>query len=443
MSEVLNTAGEDSSATQSNKIEQTPNAYNVRPLKRLLDRCIFVWVVLWLFFCSKALLPLLLTTDGNAGYDESQKNLIQKITMVFLSLSVYFLLFYYRGIISIFTKNVLLVAVLVLAWLSFFWSLDPDVTLRRSIILTSFTIIACGIVLKYDFGDIIRIILCLGLLIIVLSLYFIVFDPSLGFNPDGRGARGAFSHKNILSEFLLVTVVAAIVAARMRLLPRIIGYAYVLVYAVLLLMASSATAWIIAILMLGLFLLVEMRRLPFKYFAVLVAFGISLAILASSVVIINLDGFFSILDRDPTLTGRDAVWVYAGRKIAERPFFGYGYSAFWESEPNFSFVVQRLQWQITHAHNGFLQVWLELGLAGLLLLIIYLFQSLTRFLKSEPSQNLKLFIMPTLIGLLAYNMAETQLLDSKNIGWIVILICLLLTTPGLAKIRARYSGQTM
>ncbi len=266
-----------------------------------------------------------------------------------------------------------------------------------------------------------------------------IFDQNLGFNIDGRGARGVFIHKNVFSEFLLVTIIAAVVAIRMRLLPTMLGYAFLLVYAVLLLMANSATAWVIAALMLGIYALTELRQLPFKVFAPLVAFGTAIAVLVVSLTVFNLDAFFLALNRDPTLTGRDAVWAYVGRMMQERFFFGYGYAAFWESEPILSYVVDSLNWRITHAHNGFLQVWIELGLVGFALIVLCLLQCLLRFFFSKPSQDLRAFLLPTLIGLIVYNLVETQLLVSKNIGWLIILICLFLTTPKLEEIRKRFS----
>jgi O-antigen ligase len=278
--------------------------------------------------------------------------------------------------------------------------------------------------------------------VVALSIFLMIFDPHLAFNIDGRGARGVFLHKNGFAEFLLVTIAAVMVAIRMQLLPRPIGIALLLIHMMLLLMANSATAWGAAVLVIGVYVLIEMRRLPFKIFAALLAFSTAFTILVVSLIVFNLDSLFSAIDRDPTLTGRDAIWAYAGRMIQERFFFGYGYAAFWESKPVLSYIEATLNWQITHAHNGFLQIWIELGLVGFCLMVLYLVLSLLRFFLAKPSKELQAFVLPTTIGLIGYNLAETQLLLSKNLGWTVTLICLLLTTPNLAEIRARFSRQS-
>jgi len=406
---------------------------------RLIDHGIFATFLVWLFFCSEALLPLLMTAGGEAELSNSQRNIIQNITKLFIVFSIFLFIYNFKGIIFIFSKNILFLLIIILSWLSYLWSIDPDITFRRCLIFTSFSVVLCSIVLQYDLKKIIKLILYLNIIVVILSIFLMIFDPYLGFNLDGRGARGVFVHKNVFSEFLLVTIIAVMVAVRMRLLPTMIGYPYLLVYAALLVMTNSATAWVVAVLMVGIYAVTELKRLPFKVFACLVAFGTAFTILFVSLTVFNLDSFFLALNRDPTLTGRDAVWAYVGLMIQERFFFGYGYAAFWESERILSYVVASLNWHITHAHNGFLQVWIELGLVGFCLTILYFLQCMLRFFLSKPSQELRAFLLPTLIGLIIYNLGETQLLISKNIGWLIILICLFLTTPKLDEIRRRFS----
>lgn len=73
------------------------------------------------------------------------------------------------------------------------------------------------------------------------------------------------------------------------------------------------------------------------------------------------------LGRDPTLTDRTKIWsILLSMKIS--PLFGTGYESFW--------LGPRLQWfwqsaglgHINEAHNGFLEVYLNLGIIGLFFL---------------------------------------------------------------------------
>lgn len=407
----------------------------------LIDKSIFIALLAWLFYASDALIPLLMTGGENVDLDDGQRQTLQSITKIFLGLSIYLVLSNVRGMVELLLRNALLVVIMLLACISYVWSIDPEITLRRCIILISFALLACATVLQYELRDIVKLFFALSVVVAALSLYFIVFQPLLGMNPDGRGARGAFLHKNIFSEFLMVTFMAVIAAIRMRVVAGWLGYPLLLVHLALLIMANSATALTVVVVMLGILALVELGRLPFKAFATVTAFGIAIGLLVALLTIVHLEDLFLALDRDPTLTGRDAVWAYARSMIENRALLGHGYAAFWESEPIMSYVMETLNWRITHAHNGYLQVWIELGIIGLSLLILYLLQCLVRFVRLQPSHDLRAFVLPTLIGLLVYNLGETQLMVGKSFGWIMIMICLFLTTPGLERIKARNEGR--
>ena len=407
---------------------------------RLLYRGLATVIFAWLLLASGAVLPSLMTGGGAVDFGESEKSLIQNLSTIFLAISLIFLALYSKEIALLFLKNKALVLLLLITWLSYFWSNDPSVTVRRSLLLTAFTLIACVAVLKLDLPDIIRTLLYLSFFIVGSSIIFLIVFPELGFNPDGRGARGVFLHKNIFSIFLVTTLVATGAAIRLKILPQYWGYGYLALCCFLLILTNSATAWVVALITLAVHLLIKLRGLKLKYFLAIIALGVAAFFLLMPIAIINLDVLFASLDRDPTLTGRDDVWAYALRMIEDRMLLGYGYAAFWESEPFVSYVKETLNWHITHAHNGYLEVWLGLGFVGLGLIVFYYLGCVARLFLSNPSPDIVAFVLPMLLGLIAYNLAETQLMIAKDIGWLIMLICALLTTPGLAEIKRAFQS---
>ena len=72
----------------------------------------------------------------------------------------------------------------------------------------------------------------------------------------------------------------------------------------------------------------------------------------------TLTGFTSALGRDATLTGRTEIWRGLLPDVMRKPFLGYGFSGFWSSE-------RIAEHQIGEAHNGYLDMWLQLGAVGL------------------------------------------------------------------------------
>jgi exopolysaccharide production protein ExoQ len=88
-------------------------------------------------------------------------------------------------------------------------------------------------------------------------------------------------------------------------------------------------------------------------------------------VISHLVQVTGLLDRSPTLTGRVQLWILSCVAALRRPWLGYGYEAFWLPDTAF---VQRIwhvmNWNAPSAHNGFIELWLELGIIGTLLFLL-------------------------------------------------------------------------
>ena len=83
--------------------------------------------------------------------------------------------------------------------------------------------------------------------------------------------------------------------------------------------------------------------------------------------------------RDVTLTDRTDLWTDLMDIAAERPLLGVGYGAFWIG--NTHNLWDRHLWRPNQGHNGYLDVYLELGVVGLVLLLAVLATSFLSLLK--------------------------------------------------------------
>ena len=90
------------------------------------------------------------------------------------------------------------------------------------------------------------------------------------------------------------------------------------------------------------------------YFLADVAFGISS-------ILIN------VLGRDSTLTGRTEIWQQL-LDFHTNPVVGVGFESFWLGE-RLRQIGELYWWQANEAHNGYLEIYLNLGLIGVFLLI--------------------------------------------------------------------------
>ncbi len=76
------------------------------------------------------------------------------------------------------------------------------------------------------------------------------------------------------------------------------------------------------------------------------------------------------LGKDISLTGRDDIWSRVLREAWEHPVFGGGYGAFWLGPGGPSdWIHQELYWIPYQAHNGYIDIFNELGFVGLTLVV--------------------------------------------------------------------------
>ncbi|KFC70683.1 O-antigen polymerase [Devosia sp. LC5] len=73
---------------------------------------------------------------------------------------------------------------------------------------------------------------------------------------------------------------------------------------------------------------------------------------------------------DPTFTGRADIWQLALDAAGRRPLTGYGYNVFWDTGVIYAVAGSNdTAAQVSHAHNGFLDIAISAGVPGLLLVL--------------------------------------------------------------------------
>jgi exopolysaccharide production protein ExoQ len=147
----------------------------------------------------------------------------------------------------------------------------------------------------------------------------------------------------------------------------------------------------------------------------LIAFGAAVPFLGGS----NVAAFSSVLGRDQTLTGRTDVWAEVMPARDRQPLLGYGFGSFWTD-------ARRELYDIPTAHNGYLDVLLEVGEVGLVFYTAWLL-SCTRQLHRALllDHAWASFGICLLLMSLIYNITESALNSTTDyITAVVILGCL-------------------
>jgi O-antigen ligase len=138
-------------------------------------------------------------------------------------------------------------------------------------------------------------------------------------------------------------------------------------------------------------------------------------------VLLNSSAFLSMLSRDSTLTGRIPLWSAAANSIAEHPWLGYGYAAFWKRITGDSAVVTlAVGWNAPHAHNGYLDMCLDVGLLGLGLFAWGSAVTLRRAVNLFQKGSVRAAKWPLiyLIFFAVYNLTESCIFRSNTFLWL-------------------------
>ncbi len=221
-----------------------------------------------------------------------------------------------------------------------------------------------------------------GFLLIPASVFLIRYSTlGRGFDPDGNAMNtGVTTNKNMLGV-LVLTIGLATLWHLLALLPakgqyrrssRLIAQGILLGFILgLLYQAHSATSVACFLLGSGLIVVCGLPRVQRKP-GLLHGIVFSLVIGGGLLMLIGGDALVAgALGRDSNLTGRTDIWK-AVIPLAQNPLIGTGFESFWNSAAKTlrSFSQANMFGNLNSAHNGYIEVYLNLGLVGVGLIVM-------------------------------------------------------------------------
>ncbi len=130
---------------------------------------------------------------------------------------------------------------------------------------------------------------------------------------------------------------------------------------------------------------------------------------------LSVSGFTSALGRDGTFTGRTDIWAELVPYVRDRPLLGCGFGGFWTPE-------MRVKHIISQAHNGYLEVLMEVGSVGLLLIAGFILSSAGKAVRALPHNfDWASFCICSLLMFTLHNSTEASINTFTNFFTAVIM----------------------
>ena len=256
--------------------------------------------------------------------------------------------------------------------LSALWSEYPFPTLRRSVTLSSCVFFGAYCYLQFGLKGTLELMGRATIIAAALSVATFYLMPSVG-HETAQGyenaMRGIFAQKNSLGQSMLLAITWYVYRLIDNPKSVVRPFLCLLLLFFCLLKADSATSLAISMVVLAAGAIfwseANWRRRMLVVYLLGVAF-----IFAVAVAVVDTGQLLTALNRDPSFTGRLPLWGYSIQEAFNRPWLGYGFSGFWnEDSPAVQEIWAAIDWQAPSAHNGYIDILLQIGIVGLLLYV--------------------------------------------------------------------------
>jgi exopolysaccharide production protein ExoQ len=401
-------------------------------MKKFLRIAEPIFTVLSLLHYTAGPLAVILAGDVTPG-TQPDNGLIWILFLINYGVSFFLLAARWKTTLYLLSKDRFNWVLVGVALLSILWSFAPGMTLRRSIALIGSTSFAFYLATRYSLKQLLKLLGWAFGIAVILSFVFGIALPKYGIMGGiHAGAwRGIYPHKNTLGKTMVSSAIVFLLLAidnkRHRL---ILGCGFILSI-VLILLSTSKTSLTIVISLLVIIPIYRTFRWRYELMApVLIAI---VTVIGSFYILLtaNLENLLLLLGKDPTLTGRTDLWPVVLEKIMQNPWIGYGYSGFWSRDwkSESAYIWYATGWEPPNAHNGLLDLWLDLGLLGVSIFLMGFWKSFMNGLAWVRLGKTTVSIFPlTFFTYIVFaNVTENTLLVQNEIFWVLYVATSLLT----------------
>lgn len=323
-------------------------------------------------------------------------------------------------------RSPLLIALLLLTAATYFWSIMPDLTARRIPALLFTTLAGVALASRWSWRSLTEILAgTLGVLTIISFLLGALLPDFGRMQEIFPGAwRGLWLEKNSLGHVMVKTTIFLMAAGIMVPERRKLWFGLAVVSVMLVILSTSKTALLVLFLSLsamGFVAVVKsgpLRAVIATWVAVVGVIGVVLLTLAETEFVLEL------LGKDATLTGRTEIWSGIMQQMSEHPWRGFGYGAVWD-DPGFTgpkaWIGHQAHFIPANAHSGWLEIYLALGLGGVILFGLWLVQIWTQSLWAAYTSPGGWLAVPMMTSFTFTMLSESIAMNWHELRWVIMV----------------------
>ena len=358
-----------------------------------------------------------------------------------------------------------LVAFVLLAVISIAWSFYPSASAAGAGILVVTTLAGIFLGLCLSWAELVRTFAVALRWILGLSLLFEMwaaitgpilplfidlsqygrppypqaFYWSRGLLFHGGPIEGIVGNRNLLGFIALLAIIIFAIQLAAKSVRRFWGAFWLVLAIAVFLLTRSATVILAAVVVAVVlaFVLWARRSDPNGRRPVyLTAAGSVIAVVVAGVALFPV--IVRAFGKSEDLTGRFDIWNAVIHLAQQRPVFGWGWVSYWAPwvEP-FTDLAHRKGVVYLQAHNAWLDVWLQLGVLGVIIFAALIVSTLWRswftaidrprhgLATNEPYTAIALVPVLLMAALIAQSLAESRILIEG--GWITLVTLCLIT----------------
>lgn len=251
---------------------------------------------------------------------------------------------------------------------------------------------------------------------------------------QGGPVQGVVASSILLGFIGLIALILFTIQLRAGLVRPFFGWCWVVFAVIALVLTRSAMVWVamLAVIVVLAFALWA-RRMGQERRLVVYGAALGLAIAGSAVLLFARDFAFGLLGKSGTMTGRTETWQKVWELVEQRPWFGWGWVSYWPTwVAPFKGLDKKAGVAVMSAHNAWLDVWLQLGVVGLLVFAVLVLLTLQRVWfravdqprngpgRALPYATSALWPLLVLTAMLVQSITESRLLVES--GWLMLVV---------------------